>query len=237
MLSLLYMLEGDLLLAGDCQRTITLNKQQGGFLYLSPQGQQLTIQAGNYHCLQLKFRSDYVQALAGQDTYYQDFIHRTGNGTETLLLHYSKLTVNVRKLLRKLETVRMSAQAGQILRIYATRILLENMETGTNTSDADINPEQFITDNLHRKLEIAEIARHCNRSPRSLHRWFLIQHHQTPYQYVEQLRCDKAMTAICTTQEPIMDIAWSLGFEDISTFYKAFKRRFGKAPGYFRKEH
>jgi len=74
----------------------------------------------------------------------------------------------------------------------------------------------------------------------SLHRFhhlFAEETGETPGSYVRRIRLDAAAMRLRWTRETAGLIARSLGYESQSAFNSAFERRFGAAPGRFRKEH
>lgn len=57
----------------------------------------------------------------------------------------------------------------------------------------------------------------------------------TPYNYLRSLRLEQARSNLKSTTAPIAKIATQCGFEDLSTFNKAFKKRYGQSPTALRK--
>ena len=55
--------------------------------------------------------------------------------------------------------------------------------------------------------------------------------------YVVEQRLKAAARFLVQTDERISQIAYSVGFNDISNFNHSFKRRFGMSPGQYRKAH
>lgn len=58
----------------------------------------------------------------------------------------------------------------------------------------------------------------------------------TPKNYIDSLRVDEAKKMLNETTDGIVDIAYYVGFNSISTFYRFFKRNTGKSPSAYRKE-
>lgn len=54
-------------------------------------------------------------------------------------------------------------------------------------------------------------------------------------EYLEHLRMEKALELLTNTGESVANIAAKCGFNSANTFYKAFKKVFGVAPGQYRK--
>lgn len=55
--------------------------------------------------------------------------------------------------------------------------------------------------------------------------------------YVVERRLQMASLLIVQTDERISQIAYSVGFNDVSNFNHSFKRRFGASPGQYRAAH
>lgn len=56
----------------------------------------------------------------------------------------------------------------------------------------------------------------------------------TPWQYVQRIRIEKAKELLNNTDYTLSSIAQEIGYEDISVFYRAFKKLAGIAPGAWR---
>ena len=52
--------------------------------------------------------------------------------------------------------------------------------------------------------------------------------------YVRRLRVEHAKRLLGQTQRTVLSIAFECGFEDLSTFYRAFKREVGHSPNHWR---
>ncbi|OMB79873.1 hypothetical protein A5746_06580 [Mycolicibacterium conceptionense] len=59
--------------------------------------------------------------------------------------------------------------------------------------------------------------------------------HTTPYQFLLDLRIDRAKTLLLTTSQTIAEIAVSVGFSTPSHFATAFRRRVGISPSSYRR--
>jgi AraC family transcriptional regulator len=57
----------------------------------------------------------------------------------------------------------------------------------------------------------------------------------TPHQYLIQIRLKRAAELLKFTSKPIHEITWMCGFENNSSFCRAFKSAYGFQPGSFRK--
>jgi AraC-like DNA-binding protein len=84
-------------------------------------------------------------------------------------------------------------------------------------------------------LGAAEIARSLNMSLRTLSR--RLEGEQTTLKHIQDtLRRDLAIHRLTQTRDSISDIANTLGFGDIASFYRAFRGWTGVAPGAYRRD-
>lgn len=96
-----------------------------------------------------------------------------------------------------------------------------------------ITINQWIAANMHSELCSEDLANYLNMTPRTLRR--KLSEQGTCFRYiVKELRCEAAKKLITATQLSIEDIAYSIGFSDVSNFRAAFKKWTGKTPSSFR---
>jgi methylphosphotriester-DNA--protein-cysteine methyltransferase len=58
----------------------------------------------------------------------------------------------------------------------------------------------------------------------------------TPKKYYDTLRLEEAKKKLLETNDTIIDIAYSVGFQSLSAFYKFFQKRMNSSPSKYRKE-
>ena len=59
-------------------------------------------------------------------------------------------------------------------------------------------------------------------------------HGHTPIAYVQRIRVERAKRLLETSDEPIEEISWAVGYEDPASFRRLFKRLTGLTPGAYR---
>ncbi|MEU6555185.1 GlxA family transcriptional regulator [Streptomyces sp. NPDC046915] len=94
--------------------------------------------------------------------------------------------------------------------------------------------QEWILDNLHNPLPVAEIARRANMSLRNFARVFRREVGTTPGQYVERTRIARARELLETTELTISQIAGRCGFAAPETFFRSFGRTLGLTPREYR---
>lgn len=92
----------------------------------------------------------------------------------------------------------------------------------------------YISDNLAKKLTLAEIAGAAHLSPYHFSHLFKRSTGLSPYQYVLGRRVQRAKELLASSSLPIADVALSSGFSSQSHLTRHFKRLVGTNPKVFR---
>lgn len=86
------------------------------------------------------------------------------------------------------------------------------------------------------KIDADTLARQCNMSRQTLYRR-LKKEGLGFHELVEQVRRDKALRYVASDRYALGEIAFLLGFSELSAFSRAFKRWTGIAPAQYRAQH
>jgi AraC-like DNA-binding protein len=81
------------------------------------------------------------------------------------------------------------------------------------------------------------MARKAGLGQSQFHALFRATTGQSPKQFQLRKRLDRAVDHLVTTSEPISEIAYGLGYENVSSFNRLFRQRFGVTPSEFRSRH
>lgn len=92
----------------------------------------------------------------------------------------------------------------------------------------------LIQEPKHARLGVPEFIRLAGRSPEHVSRVTRQWTGQPPQWVVREARLSLAARALTLSDEPILDIAADLGFENVGHFYTAFRQRFGAPPRQYR---
>lgn len=82
---------------------------------------------------------------------------------------------------------------------------------------------------------LASLAAELGKSPFHAHRALSAMLGETPKQYTQRLRLDRAAGQLLTTSDAILDIALACGFDSPEVFLRAFRRRYGVTPSAYRR--
>ena len=85
-----------------------------------------------------------------------------------------------------------------------------------------------------RNWSLNELAARANASRASLVRMFQRVAHRAPLEFLTELRLELASRKLRSTRLVLADVAAEAGYQSESSFSRAFKRRFGHAPGALR---
>lgn len=96
---------------------------------------------------------------------------------------------------------------------------------------------RFVRDHYYERQSLAGAARMAGLSQRQFTNICRRLTSRSFVQYVNQLRVDRAVGLLEDSDMPVSAIAFEVGFEDLSTFYRAFRRLCQVAPLAYRQAH
>ncbi len=89
----------------------------------------------------------------------------------------------------------------------------------------------YIEQHYREQITLEELANQCGMNRNYFCRAFKEYTHKTPVEYLNYYRIESACEKIVSTDENLIDIAMSCGFNDYSYFIKVFKSQKGVTPG------
>lgn len=96
---------------------------------------------------------------------------------------------------------------------------------------------QHMRNNIEKKLTLEDIATHVGYSPSHFGQIFLKKTGQTPLNYFNQLKIQKACQLLDFSELKIKEIAEELGFYDQYHFSKMFFKQIGETPTQYKKRN
>ena len=104
------------------------------------------------------------------------------------------------------------------------------------SSGASLEPLlTWLAENMHRQVDLYEMARQTATSSRTLSRRFREQTGTTPLQWLQTARVRRAQSLLETTELSIEQVATEVGFATATTFRDRFFRTVGLSPTAYRK--
>ncbi len=95
---------------------------------------------------------------------------------------------------------------------------------------------QYISDHLEEELSIEKIAKHASLHPNYMMTLFKKEFGYSINQYLTRLRIANAQRLLVTTDQKVLQIAFTSGFQTPSRFYSAFHEIVGCSPIEFKKQ-
>lgn len=86
-------------------------------------------------------------------------------------------------------------------------------------------------------LSIEDMASACNMSQSHFRKIFLEIMNESPKNYFDRLQMEKAAEMILSTDLSLSEIAYKIGIEEASTFYRKFTKYYGHSPIEFKKKN
>ena len=121
--------------------------------------------------------------------------------------------------------------------ILCTRLFKAQQSYPDRPAESDIVREfNFLVEQHFRtKHTVSEYASLLNKSPKTLSNLFSKLGSGTPLSYIHGRKMLEARRLLRYTELQIQEIAYDLGFEDVQTFSRFFKRQEGVSPAEYRK--
>lgn len=151
----------------------------------------------------------------------------------------SQIAAGMYQIISSFRNNQRMTEAAYSLEIYNLFYYLmpetkENQRASERQSAVE-QSKQYIRDNLKQELSLKDIASFVNLSPYYFTRVFKKTTGYSPHEYVIMMRIDKAKYLLKTTDLPIKEISYIIGYSSETGFINAFTQKVGVSPGRFRK--
>jgi len=110
-----------------------------------------------------------------------------------------------------------------------------SQNSGTQKQDYFAQALRFIEENFSYNVSVEDMAGYVGVDRTYLYRIFMQQLSMSPSRYVMDYRLNRAARMLATTELTITEVAYSVGFKDISHFSRSFNKKFGMPPLQYRK--
>lgn len=92
----------------------------------------------------------------------------------------------------------------------------------------------YIQENYHKDFHLNKLAQQCGMNPTYFSRAFKEQAGMPLFQYLNHIRIKKACQLLKRTNVPIIEIAYEVGYQNISFFNRYFRRIMQMSPREYR---
>lgn len=96
--------------------------------------------------------------------------------------------------------------------------------------------EDYIETHLSEKITLDDLANHVLLSKYYFHRLFSQFNDESIYQFIIRIKMERAGIFLVVREDiRMIDIAFQYGYDNVSSFNKAFKKQFNLSPSAYRK--
>ncbi|MEY4913385.1 MAG: hypothetical protein RL025_1212 [Bacteroidota bacterium] len=167
-------------------------------------------------------------------------VHNTRFGKLLLQMNHKICSWDLRNDLLKNEIFyglaqSMLADQGLIFE-HLTKLDFKKKNTNEELLRAVLEAKALMDNRIADNFSLDFLAKHAGISKFHFIRLFKLIFETTPYQYQQNIRLDQSKLAIQNGLE-VSTAADIYGFPDVSSFSKAFKKRYGSSPGILRKSN
>jgi AraC-like DNA-binding protein len=141
------------------------------------------------------------------------FIRATGSGADRRILAPIYLQEMVYRVLQR-------EQFSRFLKLAAT-------QAATNPLTAAL---AYVRDNLSEPLTVADMAEQVSLSPSAFAHLFREVTGKAPYQFLKDMRLDRARELLVDGQMPVAAVSKEVGYASASHFISEFRKSFGYTP-------
>lgn len=162
------------------------------------------------------------------------FLNRTRNQLEKMILEFpgKESTARISHLLAILEMM----SVGEDI-VVLSSAGYRNIKLNTEDVDRMEKLYEFVFRNFHRKITIKEVAEIMSISPHSFCKYFKSRTNKVFSDFVSEVRIGNACKLLIENNLSITQICYESGFNNISNFYRQFKRIKQRTPLDFQKKY
>jgi AraC family transcriptional regulator len=211
-----------------------------GFLLLANPGQCYEIshdQCGGDHCVTFRFDEAVLEEISGREMHSRVRRYFSRSVLPPIpRVDALRQLVDQRFPTVALEEVGLALAACVLERAAASPHRVARPLPQTRRSrDAIFAALEHIERTASEELSLSEVARVVGLSPYHFLRLFKRETGVTPHRFLMQARVRKAIALLRETSRPVTEIAFTVGFGDLSNFINFFRREVGCPPSQFRK--
>ena len=203
----------------------------------------------NYQTFDVHFDLPYLQKLAQFYPALDRFLQKVTTGAAASLSEADRfLTPDMLRIINEVlrspyrngaALIFMEAKVVELLLLVLDDLSQKNPLAPVKLSPYDIEQlhevKRLAIADFENPLTIMQLARKVGINDYKLKKGFKYLFGTTIFEYVNNMRMEKARLLLLETDKPIVDIAYLIGFEHESNFNKAFKKHFGYTAAYLRR--
>lgn len=99
---------------------------------------------------------------------------------------------------------------------------------------AVMEAQDYLDEHFADNIVVDQLAKNVGLSSRHFQRRFKEATGESPLSYLQKIRIEKAKIKLSSTRLPFSEITWAVGYEDVNSFRKIFKRHTSLSPKEYR---
>ncbi|WP_187294776.1 helix-turn-helix transcriptional regulator [Chitinophaga pinensis] len=229
---------------------LVLQNRRYGFYYIPPEVKnEAFFQAGDYDAVYVSFSLTFLSQFIDENPRFKDLYTRQNEQVNSgIALPTYPITQVELDILNKIRYSRYKGKSQELFiqaRINDLLVSYFQALEGAGKEEVDTNElEQriqdvanYITHHLHQSLSIADLSKKARLNLDKFEKTFKQVMGSAPQKFIEDTRMQEAARLLRTTDIPIADVAYKVGYADQGYFTKVFKRVFGVTPRKYRQDN
>jgi len=205
-----------------------------GTLKFSENGKPVEVTAGEYYIQKANILQEGILESNCPKYYYIHFYGTFCDDKLGLPLSGNFSFNEIKNYLYELENL-LKIQTTKIIELslvfYNILECLKKMNTKTAQEETlAINVERILAENYNKPYHLSELEEELNYNIDYIIRNFNKRYGVTPHQYITALRMNQARQLLSSTNRNIIQIAEECGYNDVSSFYRAFIKAHNCSP-------
>lgn len=120
--------------------------------------------------------------------------------------------------------------------LIMSTLIANNLKTPPSDEGYITKVKRYVEDNYPFAITVTSMASHVGLERSYLYKLFMRAMGISPSDYLRQFRLKRATELLKDKRMSVADIAYAVGFSDISHFYRAFSKQYGMTPKKYRTE-
>ena len=198
-------------------------------------GDVVLIQPGKYHFASVNKNHRYERfVLKLPETLIPDYLAKKLNESRNYYSKMSSLNSYFENLEKYFEDPILEDEDKKTLMVAETlKILIHithaDLESHNDSDEIIRKVVSYIEKNISSEITLTSLSQEMNYSKSYLSNVFKNKMHCSLMQYIKSKKCFYAYKLIQYGEKPL-DVAYKLGYNEYSTFFRAFKAQFGFSP-------
>ncbi len=116
----------------------------------------------------------------------------------------------------------------------APYVVFDGLRNHNDTAVAQA--QDYLDEHYTENIVVDQLAKTVGLSSRHFQRRFKDATGESPLSYLQKIRIEKAKIKLSSTRLPFSEITWAVGYEDVNSFRKIFKRHTSLSPKEYRQK-